>query len=188
MLCPGRLWSFLCKNSCTYPFIVASPMPIALSSDVSRYFKPATIPHERPCFHSLSVELYPVRWSQRAFEVSLSSVIAIELRERRPRQACHFQDKARHLANSASIGACRRPTLGLGPMSVSPHSCSLAVCAGSATSCRSLLDSAVSKRLAPVPGARRLTAGLSEFGDSDLLFSRSATQQVWSSATRDQAL
>ena len=97
--------------------------------------------------HSPVASFGPARWSQRTFLLSLLDGIAIELRERSPRQASQFQDKARHLASSASIGAYRRPTVGLGPMSVSPHSCSLVVCAGSATSCRSLLDLAVSKRL-----------------------------------------
>ena len=81
------------------------------------------------------------------FRAEPVNVVAIELRERIPRHASQFQDKARPLASSASIGAYRRPTLGLGTMSVSPHLCSLVVCAGSATSCRSLLESAVSKRL-----------------------------------------
>ena len=42
-----------------------------LASDSSRYFTPECL-----FSHPLSVELYPVRWSQRTFELSLSNVIA----------------------------------------------------------------------------------------------------------------
>ena len=80
-------------------------------------------------------------------ELGLANGILIELRERSPRQASPFQDEARHLGDGTSTGAYRRPTLGLGPMGVSPHSCLLVVRAGPATRCCSLLDSAVTKRL-----------------------------------------
>ena len=88
-----------------------------------------------------------VLWSQRISELSLSNGMVIELRDRSQRQAFPFQVKARHFAYGASIGACRRPMQGLGPMSGFPHSCLLAVYAGVASSCCSLLDAAVTKRL-----------------------------------------
>ena len=52
------------------------------------------------------------RKSLYTFELSLSNRIGIELRETSPRQVFPIQDKTRHLAHTASVGACRRPTLG----------------------------------------------------------------------------
>ena len=129
-------------------FSLASSVPMALSSDFGRNFTPVTMPSRVSL--SAPVESRIVSSSmvyQRTSDLSLSNVIAVELRERSPRQASQFRDKARHFASSASIGAHRRPTRGTRSMIVSPHSCMLVVCAGSATSCRSLLDSAVSRRL-----------------------------------------
>ena len=118
--------------------------------------------------------------------------MAFDLRERSLRQASPFRDTTRHLADSASIGACRRPTLGLDPMCACLHSCSLCwLCwlgdqllhasrrgghEASALSTRS--QSAVSPERGGSP------AGLSECGDSDLRVLSATTQEaVRSSAT-----
>ena len=128
-------------------------------------------PLECPCFHPLSVELYPVRWFSAYFRAEPVKRDRIELRQSSPREASLFQDKARHVVVGASIGVCRRPTGTLSHECVSSLMFA-AICAGSATSCRSLLDSVVSKRL-ELGGF----SGLSEFGDSDSLFSSSAAQE-----------
>ena len=141
----GLSWTsleFLVKELLHLSFLLGIFHAFSVTSAVA----PATIPSRVSLFSLVELRIVSCSMVSACLRAELSHVIAIELRERSPRQASQFQDKARHL-NSASVGACRRPTLGLGPRSVSPHSCSLAVCAGSATSCRSLLDLAVSKRL-----------------------------------------
>ena len=142
---------------------------------------PATVSHLRSfpreclCLHPSSVEFGPARWSQRISELSRSSGIAIELREGSLRQASLSQDKARRHGDSASIGACRRPTLGRDPMNVFLHSCCCADCAGAATSCCTLLDAAVTMRLL---GALSLERGCS------LRDTRSAATPICWSETR----
>ena len=132
-----------------------------------------SFPHECLCLYPLSDEFDQARWSQRTFLLSLSDGSAVELREKSLRQASPFRDEGRRHASSASIGACRRPTLGLDNIDVCVFThvrCADGV--GSATSCCTLLDAAVAKRL---PCALGLTvqcpperggspAGLSECG------------------------
>ena len=141
--------------------------------------------HEYLCLYPLSDEFGQARWSQRISVLSLSNGIAIELRERSLRQASPFRDKARHLADSASIGACHRPTLGLGPMSGFLRSClrcclcwrgdQLLLASRRGGHEASVLSTESQSALSLERGGS--TAGLSEFGDSDSLFSSSATQE-----------
>ena len=89
--CPDRLWSILQKNSWTYPFFVASFIPITLSSNFSRNFTPATIP-------SLVSLFSPVE--RRTLSSSMVSAYfrAEPAGRESPRQASLFRDEARHLA------------------------------------------------------------------------------------------
>ena len=70
MGCPDRLWSILQKNSWTYPFFVASFIPITLSSNFSRNFTPATIPSLVSLFspvrmHGPGHEAHCLRFAQK---------------------------------------------------------------------------------------------------------------------------
>ena len=160
MGCPGRLWSFLKKNSWTCRFFVASSILMAFTPAISL------------CLHPSSVEFGQARWSQHTSELSLSNGKAIEHRERSPRQASPFRDRARHLA-----------TLGLGPMSVCLHSCLLrCLCwhgdqllLASAIHESTSLSTQSQSTLSPELGGS--AAGLSDFGDSDSQFLSSATQE-----------
>ena len=143
----------------------------AISARVSHL---RSFPHECLCLYPLSDEFDQARWSQRTFLISLSDGIAVELRERSLRQASPFRDTARHLADSASIGACRRPTLGLDPLcwryDQLLHASRRGGYEASAPSTRS--QSAVSPERGGSP------AGLSECGDSDMRVLSAATREV----------
>ena len=142
---------------------------------------------------SLSDEFGQARWSQRNSELSLSDGIAIELRERLPRQDSPLRDKAQHLADNAFIGACHRPTLGLGPISVCLHSC-LLYCqcwrgnlllasrrgGHEAFALSTQSESAVSPERGGSPARH------SECGDSDLRVLSSATPQDFRSSATPQ--
>ena len=140
--------------------------------------------HECLCFHPLIVEVCPARWSQRISDLNPSNGIAIELRERNPRQASPFREKARHLAESASIGACHRPT---GTRSQCVLCClcwrgdQLLLASKSGGHEAYALSSQSQNALSLNRGGS--TAGLSEFGHSDSLFVSSATQEDPQSST-----
>ena len=160
-------------------------MPIALSSDFSRYFTPATMPSRVSLSAPFERQIVSSSMAlERMSELGLANGMAIELRERSPRQASPFQDEARHLGDGTSTGAYRRPTLGLGPMGVLlTHVCLLSVLARQPAVARSSTrqsrsvcsEFSVSKDTASELGG---SSGVSEFGDSDSLFSISATQEV----------
>ena len=117
MGCPGRLWSFLKKNSSTCLLLRGIHAHGSL--------QPRSFPHECLCLYPLSDDFGQARWSQRTFLQSLSDGIAVELRERSLRQASPNRDRARRHASSASTGACRRPRLGLDTICACLQSCSL---------------------------------------------------------------
>ena len=88
---------------------------------------------------------------------------------------------------SASIGACRRPTLGLDNIVLVFTHVRCADCAGSATSCCTLLDAAVAKRL---PCALGLTVQCPRSAAAHRRDSQSAADsdlRVLSAATQEAA-
>ena len=134
----------------------------------------------RTCNHSLTSGFVCTRRASNLASSMVSAYLLAEPVKRDSNQVdvkllCLKKKPQRH-ADSASIGARRRPRLGCDPMSVCPHSCCCAVCAGaatscctdcagaatgccadcagSATSCCTLVDAAVTKRLLRAPSLR----------------------------------